>query len=847
MTTTKTACGRPGCGGTIDGGYCDTCGLAPLPSQPASAQPAQSWVTGPTFGAGSGSTSGPTGSGPTGSGPTGSGPTGSGSTGSGRTGSRGGRRGSSRSSRGHLGAGLVEIPPVPAGDPAAAVLANPMVAESKRFCGACDRPVGRGRDGRPGLVDGYCPNCGNRFSFAPKLERGEMVAGQYEVLGCLAHGGLGWIYLAMDHHLDRRWVVLKGLLNTGDASAQEAAVAERRFLAEVVHPSIVAVYNFVQHADRRTGETAGYIVMEYVGGKSLKQILQEQRQAGRALPLPVALAYAIEVLPALGYLHSKGLVYCDFKPDNVIQTEEQLKLIDMGGVRRIDDEDSAIYGTVGYQAPEIATMGPSPSSDLYTVGRALAVLTFEFSGYQSKYANSLPDPSIVPLLAQQESFLRALRRATDPDPDLRFASASEMAEQLTGVLREVLAVADGKPRPSFSSLFSPELHAIGTEASFTHGAPGANAATGAARAGAPGAVAAAAGGSVSAAAGGSVAAAAGTPHPPPPAEEIVTNLPVPQVDAADPAAGYIATLSTLAPGQRNEALSSAAAGQGGIPPEVARSPETRLALARARIVTGDLAGAEAVLAELATSDQADWRTAWYYGLRHLAAGRPGDARNAFEVVCDALPGELAAKLALGLAAEAAGDMAAARHYFELVLRVDPRAYVSAAFGLARTRLDAGDAAGAIAALAAVSDTSSYHEAAQIAAVRIQVASRQGPSRVSTDDLQQAGSRLEGLKLDPIQMELLTAEVLRAALSCLAGPSSAGPPARAQPPGGQQGGGQPPGGQQGGGQLLGCDFTERALRFGLERSYRNQARLAADQRRRVQLVDEANHVRPGTWS
>lgn len=133
--------------------------------------------------------------------------------------------------------------------------------------------------------------------------------------------------------------------------------------------------------------------MEYVGGKSLRQILQERRQAGQSLPLPVALAYAIEVLPALGYLHSRGLLYCDFKPDNVIQTEEQLKIIDMGGVRRIDDDDGAIYGTVGYQAPEIATLGPSVSSDLYTVGRALAVMTFEFAGYQGRYAASLPDPA----------------------------------------------------------------------------------------------------------------------------------------------------------------------------------------------------------------------------------------------------------------------------------------------------------------------------------------------------------------------------------------------------------------------------------------------------------------------
>ena len=77
----------------------------------------------------------------------------------------------------------------------------------------------------------------------------------------------------------------------------------------------------------------------------------------------------------------------------------------------------------------------------------------------------------MPVLAQQESFYRVLRRATDPDPDRRFASASEMAEQLTGVLREVLSAADGKPRPAFSALFSPELHPIGVEATVGDGTP----------------------------------------------------------------------------------------------------------------------------------------------------------------------------------------------------------------------------------------------------------------------------------------------------------------------------------------------------------------------------------------
>src|SRR5262249_57903415 len=78
----------------------------------------------------------------------------------------------------------------------------------------------------------------------------------------------------------------------------------------------------------------------------------------------------------------------------------------------------------------------------------------------------------------QESFYRVLRRATDPDPDLRFGSAGEMAEQLTGVLREVLAASDGKPRPAFSALFSPELRAVGVAGALSAGADGAGGAGG---------------------------------------------------------------------------------------------------------------------------------------------------------------------------------------------------------------------------------------------------------------------------------------------------------------------------------------------------------------------------------
>jgi len=753
-----TACAQPGCAGTIEDGYCGVCGIAAAtpvshPPQPqAAAAPALASTSVPV--PVSRATRGP--------------------------GSSAGR-----SVRGHLGAGLVDVPPVPARDPAGAVLKDPQVAESNRFCGKCGQPVGRGHDGTPGRTEGFCRNCGARFSFRPKLETGELVGGQYELLGCLAHGGLGWIYLSRDHNVSDRWVVLKGLLDTGDADAQAAAVAERRFLAEVEHPNIVRIYNFVQHTDRQTGEATGYIVMEYVGGQSLKQIALERRDKGLGpLPLARALAYSIEVLPALGYLHDLGLVYCDFKPDNVIQTQEQLKLIDLGGVRRVDDTDSPIYGTVGYQAPEIATAGPSASSDLYTVARTLAVLTLNFTGYTTTYRHSLPDPADAPLLAEHESFARLLRRATHAQPLRRFTAAADMEQQLTGVLREVLAVGDGRQRPVLSAQFSPELRAIG-----------------AARA-------------------ASVGAGADPPGSLPDRGEIVSGLPVPQADSADPATSYLAALGTLGPAQQADALQLAVSGAPGAPGGLTGSTEARLALARARLTSGDVAGANAALEELIGRGDADWRVTWYQGMCALTGGALADARAAFEAVYDNLPGELAPKLAIALAAEAAADRDAATRYFRVVWTVD-HSYVSAAFGLARVLIAAGDPAAAVDVLASVPETSSHYVAAQIAAVRARVCNRD-PARLTVADLRAAGDRLARLELDAAKRESLTIDTLQAALGWVTAGNTAA------------------------GHLLGCELTERALRFGLERSYRALARLASGAEQRIRLVSLANDVRPRTW-
>ena len=172
---------------------------------------------------------------------------------------------------------IAPAPPVPGLDPASVVLTDPSVPEEKRFCSGsdCGEPVGRRRGDEPGRTEGFCRKCGHPFSFTPKLAPGDVVGGQYAIVGCIAHGGLGWIYLALDRRVEDRWVVLKGLLNTSDDDAMAAALAERRFLAEVEHPNIVKIHNFVEHGQD------GYIVMEYAGNTSLKDVLVRRRDDER--------------------------------------------------------------------------------------------------------------------------------------------------------------------------------------------------------------------------------------------------------------------------------------------------------------------------------------------------------------------------------------------------------------------------------------------------------------------------------------------------------------------------------------------------------------------------------------
>ena len=199
----------------------------------------------------------------------------------------------------------------------------------------------------------------------------------------------------------------------------------------------------------------------------------------------------------------------------------------------------------------------------------------------STTATITPGPEEEPLFALFGSFYRVLKRATHQDPLLRFANAEDMADQLTGVLREVMALGTGRPRPGTSAVFAMETRTFG--------------------------------------AGLVVGEGGSMPSPDP--QEVASILPLPMVDTDDHAASALASITTTEPAELVAALASA-------PQD---SIEVRLRMVRARLEQGELreATAELEAARRLVTDPADWRPDWYEGLIAIAARRPAEATAVF--------------------------------------------------------------------------------------------------------------------------------------------------------------------------------------------------------------------------
>jgi eukaryotic-like serine/threonine-protein kinase len=265
--------------------------------------------------------------------------------------------------------------------------------------------------------------------------------GRYRILRKLGTGGMANVYLAEDEVLGRR-VAIK-ILNdrhAGDDQFVERFRREAKNAASLSHPNIVSIY------DRGEAEGTYYIAMEYLDGRSLKELIVARGPA----PIHLAVDYARQILAAIRFAHRNGIVHRDIKPHNVlVDGEGRLKVTDFGIARAGASqmtEVGSIIGTAQYLSPEQAKGAPvDQTSDLYSVGVVLYELltgVVPFSGdtpveIAMKHLSVVPEPPSSKRAEIPRDLDMVVMRALAKDPEERYHSAEEMDADLRRVARGV--------------------------------------------------------------------------------------------------------------------------------------------------------------------------------------------------------------------------------------------------------------------------------------------------------------------------------------------------------------------------------------------------------------------------
>ncbi|MEQ1736945.1 MAG: protein kinase, partial [Rhodoglobus sp.] len=229
---------------------------------------------------------------------------------------------------------------------------------------------------------------------------GRLIDGRYQVRSRIARGGMATVYLATDLRLERRVAmkVMHGHL-ADDESFKQRFIQEARSAARLAHPNVVNVFDQGQDAE------SAYLVMEYLPGITLRDLLQEYGSLTPEQTLDISEA----VLAGLAAAHKAGIVHRDLKPENVLLADDgRIKIGDFGLARAANNNTAtgaALLGTVAYLSPELVTRGVADTrSDIYAVGIMMyEMLTGEqpFRGEQPmqiayQHANdAVPTPSSV--------------------------------------------------------------------------------------------------------------------------------------------------------------------------------------------------------------------------------------------------------------------------------------------------------------------------------------------------------------------------------------------------------------------------------------------------------------------
>ena len=270
---------------------------------------------------------------------------------------------------------------------------------------------------------------------------GRLVDGRYRVRARIARGGMATVYVATDLRLERRVAlkVMHGHLSD-DSVFQSRFIQEARAAARLADPHVVNVF------DQGQDDDMAYLVMEYLPGITLRELMREQKR----LSIPQTITIMDAILSGLAAAHRAGIVHRDVKPENVLLAEDgRIKIGDFGLARATTANTASgqmLLGTIAYLAPELVTRGSADArSDIYALGILLyEMLTGEqpYKGEQPMQiayqhaTDSVPRPSAKnPAVPEQLDEL--VLWATERSPDARPADADEMLGRLRDIEAEL--------------------------------------------------------------------------------------------------------------------------------------------------------------------------------------------------------------------------------------------------------------------------------------------------------------------------------------------------------------------------------------------------------------------------
>ena len=250
---------------------------------------------------------------------------------------------------------------------------------------------------------------------------GVIIDNTYQLIEYINRGGMSIVYLAENIRLGNRWAIKEIVKTDGEYNRMyiDALIHEANMMKDFDYPAFPRIVDIIED------EYALYLVMDYIEGKTLEEILFEEGPQ----PEERVIGWGIQLCDAMSYLHHQPspIIYRDMKPSNVImKSDGSLRIIDFGVARVFQPDksnDTVALGTKGFAPPEQYVGQTDERSDIYALG---ATMRYLLTGVNPRSNEAVDYPALYAQLGLSDKMIRILNKCTAINPADRYQTDKEL-------------------------------------------------------------------------------------------------------------------------------------------------------------------------------------------------------------------------------------------------------------------------------------------------------------------------------------------------------------------------------------------------------------------------------------